>query len=93
MSPAPTHCLFLVPSASDGIKGEAALGRAEVARKLIPVPRALSSQCGVCLRVNLSDKERAGHVLRAAGIHISAMHDFTMRLPGKETTDGSATGE
>ena len=86
MSPsAPTHSLFLVPSASHAIKGEGALIRAGVSCSLIPVPRAISSQCGVCLRVSLGDRERAEKVLAATGVQVSAIHDLKMLLPGEET--------
>lgn len=81
---APTHSLFLLSSASHAIKGEAALIRAGVSCALIPVPRAISSQCGVCLRVGIADRERAEEVLTAGGLHISAAHDLDMTPLEKE---------
>lgn len=89
MSPATTtHTIFLVPSASHATKGEAALLKAEIPCRLIPVPRTLSSQCGVCLRVKRSDRQSAQLVLEVATVEISAVHDLNMRLPGKEAADG-----
>ena len=85
---APSHCVLLVPSPSYAIKGEAALARAGVPCALIPVPRTLSSQCGVCLRVLLGDRERAAQALEAAAVPVSAVHDLNSRLPGKEAADG-----
>ncbi len=84
----PSHSVFLVPSASHAIKGEAALIEAGVACRLIPVPRTLSSQCGVCLRVSLSDRSQAEQVLEKAEVRVSGIHDLAMRIPRKETDDG-----
>jgi len=83
----PTHSLFLVPSASHAVKGEAALQKAGIGCALIPVPRTLSSQCGVCLRVGLADRRRAEKVLAAAEVMISAVHDLRLTSPRKEATD------
>jgi hypothetical protein len=89
----PTHRLFLVPSASHAMKGEAALTRAGVPCTLIPVPRTLSSECGVCLRVAFEDRERAGQTLAAAGLEISAIHDLDMTRPSKEAVGGPSPGQ
>ncbi len=85
MSPAPTHSVFLMPSASHATKGEAVLARAGIHSALIPVPRTLSSQCGVCLRVSLSERPRAEESLAAAEVQVSAIHDLKMRPSRKET--------
>jgi len=77
---APAYTVFLVMSASHAIKGEKALAKAGVASKLIPVPRSLSSQCGVCLRVSFMDREQAGLALAEAGVQVTGSHD----LPGDE---------
>ena len=86
---APTHSLFLLPSASHATKGEVALLRAGVPCRLIPVPRTLSSQCGVCLRVDIGDRERATEVLAAAGLQISGIHNLMMR----PTTNSDEQGD
>jgi len=73
---APVHRLYLVPSASHAVKGESALTRAEIPCALIPVPRTISSQCGVCLRVSLDLADRAGEALERANVQISGTHDL-----------------
>ena len=88
-----SHTVFLVPSASHATKGEAVLLKAEIPCRLIPVPRTLSSQCGVCLRVRLSDRQSAQRVLDAAAVEISAVHDLSTRPPGKEAADGHSRFE
>jgi len=72
----PTHTLFLVPSANHAVQGERVLQGAGVACRLIPVPRTLSSQCGVCLRVVRQDRRRAEEVLAAAGTEVEGVHDI-----------------
>ncbi|MBN1628862.1 MAG: DUF3343 domain-containing protein [Thermoleophilia bacterium] len=82
-----THTIFLVPSASHATKGETALLRAGVACALIPVPRTLSSQCGVCLRVDLGARAGAAQVLAAAGVRVDAIHDLTAKRPDPRLHD------
>ncbi len=79
----PTHTLFLVPSANHAVQGERALQGAGIACRLIPVPRALSSQCGVCLRVVRQDRRRAEAVLAAAGTEVEGVHDVRMTERGQ----------
>lgn len=79
----PTHTLFLVPSANHAVQGERALQRAAVACRLIPVPRTLSSQCGVCLRVARQDRRRAEEVLAAVDTEVEGVHDVHMTDRGQ----------
>ncbi len=76
MAPPAAYTIFLVLSASHAVKGEGALAKAGIPCKLIPVPRSLSSQCGVCLRVDRSDRTRATAVLTAALIQVAGIHDL-----------------
>ena len=75
------YTLFLVVSASHAIKGEKALAKAGIPCNLIPVPRAISSQCGVCLRVALADREQAERVLAEAGVPLAGSHDLPNERP------------
>jgi hypothetical protein len=67
--------LFVLASASQGIKAEAALRAAGVTCALIPVPRTLSSHCGVCLRVPGAERAQAEAVLDRTGTMISTTHE------------------
>lgn len=60
--------------------------RAGIRCRLIPVPRRLSSQCGVCLCVGWEDRRRADEVLTAAGTVNEGAHDVWMSSP-----DGDAS--
>ena len=73
---ASAYRLYLVPSASHAIKGETALIRARIPCAHIPVPRTVSSQCGVCLRVDFDTRERAANALAGANGQISGTHDL-----------------
>ena len=57
--------LFL--STAHAIRAEKVLGQAGGRTKLIPVPRQLSSECGVCVRIGRRDREAAQQALAAAG--------------------------
>lgn len=68
--------LLAFSSASQALKGEKALKRAGIQCALVPVPRYLSEQCGVGLRVTSSDRPAAVKDLESAGILISAVYDL-----------------
>jgi hypothetical protein len=87
----PTHSLLTVVNASKALRGEAALKRATVEAALIPVPRSISQECGVCLQVRFGDRERAVAALEAAGVQPSAIHDLDMEPTQRDSTDGSPT--
>ncbi|MFN2230565.1 MAG: DUF3343 domain-containing protein [Anaerolineae bacterium] len=70
------HAVILVYSTSYAIRAEKILHQAGIASKLIPVPRHLSSNCGVCLRIERSDKEAAQKALEAARMEIEGVHDL-----------------
>jgi ferredoxin len=68
------HTVILVYSTSHALRAERVLGGAGVGCKLIPVPRQLSSDCGVCLRICPSDVETASRALHVAHVEIAGVH-------------------
>jgi hypothetical protein len=70
------YAIILVYSTSRAIRAEQILHRAGIASKLIPVPRHLSSDCGVCLRIERTDAEMARAALQAAHIEIEGIHEY-----------------
>jgi hypothetical protein len=60
------YAVILVYSTSYAIRAEHVLSQAGVSSKLIPVPRHLSSDCGVCVRIERTDQEAAVQALEAA---------------------------
>ena len=55
--------VMLFKSVSHALLAEKILKKAGIAHKLIPVPRHISSDCGVCLRFTTDDRERIEHAL------------------------------
>ncbi|MGC9360089.1 MAG: DUF3343 domain-containing protein [Anaerolineae bacterium] len=58
MSPS-RHAIILVVSSSHAIRAEHLLRQAGLETKLMPVPRTLSSDCGICVRILASDVPEA----------------------------------
>lgn len=50
-----SHAVILVDSTSHALRIEKLFQASGLACKLIPVPRHLSSDCGVCVRCNSTD--------------------------------------
>ena len=84
---APPNNVLLVLSASHVIKAEAAVRRAGNFCALVPLPRTLSSECGVCLQVSPDDRVRTEEILALMGVEITATHDVAIRPPGEETAN------
>ncbi|MBN1419315.1 MAG: DUF3343 domain-containing protein [Planctomycetes bacterium] len=72
----PLHAVILVSSTSHALRAERLLGAARILCRLIPVPRHLSSDCGVCVRVDRSDGERAVAVLESAKVAVEGLHEI-----------------
>jgi hypothetical protein len=69
------YSVIIVDSTGHAIKAEKALLKMGMRCKLIPVPRQISSNCGVCVRVERADQEAARQALRQAGVEIASVHD------------------
>jgi hypothetical protein len=76
----PLYAVILVYSTSYALQIEKLLQRNGITTKLIPVPRHLSSDCGVCVRILRAEQEKAVQHLQEsqseyASIHPLADHD------------------
>ena len=60
----PAYAVFLFPSVGHALKGEKILKDGGIACKLIPVPRQISTDCGVCLRIEAGLRDAAAEALR-----------------------------
>ena len=58
-----THSVAIFDSTSAVLVAERLLKDAGVAYKIIPVPRHLSSDCGVCIRFDRADQGRLEELL------------------------------
>ncbi|MDY0095254.1 MAG: DUF3343 domain-containing protein [Candidatus Vecturithrix sp.] len=70
------YAVILVYSTSHALRAEKVLGEADIPCKLIPVPRHLSSDCGSCIRIFQTDKDRVIPILRAANVEMAGVHDL-----------------
>ncbi len=70
------YAVILLHSTSHAIRAEKLLHQASVESKLIPVPRHLSSDCGVCLRIERADVERARETLEASNMEVEGIHEI-----------------
>lgn len=70
------YAVILVHSTSHAIRGEKLLQKAGVLHKLIPVPRQLSSDCGICIRVERKDAEAALCALECGGLEVDGLQDI-----------------
>ncbi len=61
---APPYAVFLFPSVSHTLKAEKILKEQGIVHKLIPVPRQISSDCGVCLRVFVEQQGLVAETLK-----------------------------
>ena len=73
---AQTYAVILVYSTNHALRAEQVLQQAGIRCKLIPVPRHLSSDCGVCIRVGRGDREGALGALQQAALETEAVHDL-----------------
>jgi hypothetical protein len=70
------YAVILVYSTSYAIRAEKVLLKTGIRSKMIPVPRHLSSDCGVCVRIERADKEAARQALEAVGVEMDSVHDI-----------------
>jgi hypothetical protein len=68
------YAVMLVYSTSHALRAERILQGVDISCKLIPVPRQISSDCGVCIRILKSDGEQAMAALKAARVGIEGMY-------------------
>ncbi|MFC1975880.1 DUF3343 domain-containing protein [Chloroflexota bacterium] len=70
------YTVILVYATSHALRTEKVLQGVGVKSRLIPVPRHLSSDCGVCVRIQQGDKETARQTLEAAQVETEGIHDI-----------------
>ena len=68
------YAFILVHSTSHALRAEKILKQAGIASRLVPVPRQLSSNCGVCVRIEPADQDLARQTLQAARLEIDGLH-------------------
>ena len=70
-----TYWVALFDSVSHVMKAEKVLKEANIPYKIIPVPKSISSDCGVCVRFLPEQKESIVEAL-CSHVHVSEMHEL-----------------
>ncbi|MCB0115292.1 MAG: DUF3343 domain-containing protein [Caldilineaceae bacterium] len=68
--------VILVHSTSHAMWAERLLKIAQIPCRMVPVPRHLSSDCGVCVRVTDTQLTSAFELVRVKGVGVEAMHQL-----------------
>lgn len=67
--------VIIVHATSHAIKGEKKLKKNNISCRLVPVPRHISSDCGICLQIDTSKKGESEIILKRENIDIICIHD------------------
>lgn len=68
--------VILVHSTSHAMRVEKLLQAQGLACKMIPVPRQISSDCGVCVRILREDIETARKAIQAGSVEIETIQEI-----------------
>ncbi len=68
-----SHAVILVYTVAHAIRIERLLAARGASCRMIPVPRHLSSDCGVCVRIDRADTPLARQVVAEAGLDIEGI--------------------
>jgi len=66
--------VILFPSIHFALQAEKLMKQKGILHKLIPVPRHLSSDCGVCLRIPWERKEEVLGILAQSAVKVDGAH-------------------
>ncbi len=66
--------VILFPSVHLALRAEKLVKQKSLVSKLIPVPRHLSSDCGVCLRFSWDQKNEIEEILNLAGVQMEGVY-------------------
>ncbi len=73
-APVPGEIILIFRGTHQVLSAEKFLKRAGVPMRLIPVPRSLTSDCGLAIRIPASGRERAREVLAGASVLPYSVH-------------------
>ena len=68
--------VVLFHSISGALRAEKLLKAESVPLKLIPVPRHLSSDCGICIRFDRADEPKVEGILSQSKLEIQGIHQI-----------------
>lgn len=71
-----SYSVILFLSANHAVRAESILLKKSINCKMIPVPRNISSDCGVCVRLSRQDKDQALKLLSKLNITVVNTEDI-----------------
>jgi hypothetical protein len=69
-------CVILFYSVTASIWTARLLKKAGIERKMVPIPRYLSSDCGYCVRINREDIDQVKEVLTRGGVEFDRIENW-----------------
>jgi hypothetical protein len=70
------YSVILFHTTSSVMQTEKVLKQEGIAVKLIPTPRELSSDCGISIRFNKSDREKVEKIIEVNSIEFDSINDL-----------------
>jgi hypothetical protein len=61
-------------SVSYAIKFESIIKKHDITIKIIPVPRSISSSCGLCVRFDMGDKDKLEDIINKSKLEYSNLY-------------------
>jgi len=71
-----SHGVILFPSVHFALRAEKLMKQRGIPFKLIPVPRHISSDCGICLRFPWDRKEEVEAALKEGKVNVEGIHSL-----------------
>jgi hypothetical protein len=68
--------VILFFTSNHAFHAEKLLGKAGILCKLVPVPRHLSSDCGVCARIDRDSMDAARQILESSKVQTQGYHEI-----------------
>jgi hypothetical protein len=69
------HTVIIVYSTSHAMRIEKLIQEMGISCKMIPVPRQINSNCGLCVRIQRTDIDAALSIIADAQIQIEGIHE------------------
>jgi hypothetical protein len=70
------YSVILFPSSTQSIWTSRLLKKAGIERKMVPIPRSLSPDCGYCVRIRSVDIQKAKEFLIKSGIEFTRIEEW-----------------
>ncbi len=70
------YIVLLVYSSSYAVRADQILSKAGISSRLIPIPRHISSSCGVCVRIAADDKSNALKALQDSNLPLDGVYEI-----------------